>query len=51
MSDDLEDVDLSGDPLHIALVLDFVLLQDFNGHLFTSNKVGAQPHFSESALA
>ena len=51
MPDDLEYMDLPGDPLHITLVFNFVLLKNLDGHFFTSNQVGAQSNFPKSALA
>lgn len=50
MSHYFQNVYLASDSLDIALVLDFILLQDFDGHFLTSENVCAQPNLSESAL-
>jgi hypothetical protein len=47
---DLQNVDLSGDSLHVALVLDLVFLQDFDGDLLARDEVGAQSDFTERSL-
>ena len=47
MSDFLENVDLSRHPLHIALVLDSVLLQNLDCDLFTSYCMRANSYFAK----
>ena len=49
MSDFLEDVDFPGDSLDIALVLDAVFLEDFDGDFLSRDGVRADPHLSECA--
>lgn len=36
MPDELEDMDLPRDPLHIGYIDNFILLQDLDGHFFAS---------------
>ena len=50
MSHYLQYVDLSGDSLDIRIVLDFILLEDFDCHQLVCELMSAQPHFAESAL-
>ena len=51
MADELEDVDLSGNPLYIAHILDFLLLKNFNSNFLAREVVASELHFAESALA
>ena len=51
MSHNFEYVDLTGDPLDIALVLDLVFLQNFDGNLFTCDEVSSESDLAECALA
>ena len=51
VSNDLEDVDLPGDPLDVRLVLDLVLLEDLDGDLLARYQMRAQAHFAERALS
>ncbi len=39
MSDLLENLDLSGDPLYVLLVLDLLLFEDFNCYLYKSTVI------------
>ena len=39
VSDLLEDFDFSGDSLDVFLIVDFVFLEDFDGHFFASQRV------------
>ena len=47
MSDFLENVDLSCDPLDVTFVFYSVLLKYLNGYFFSSDRVSADPYFSE----
>lgn len=47
----LQYLDLSSYPIDIRLVLDFVLLQDFNGDFFLRNRMYAKLHFSKRAFS
>lgn len=51
MANFLEDLDFSGDAINVRLVLDFVLLQYFNGDFLLRDGVDAQLDLSESAFA
>jgi hypothetical protein len=46
-----KNVYLSSDPLNVRLILDLVLLKDFNGNLLASLDVRPEAHLAESALA
>ena len=50
MPDYFKYVYLSSDSLHITLVLDFVLLQNFDGYFLSSENVSAKAHLAESPL-
>lgn len=50
VTDFLQNVDLACHAFNVGLVLDLVFLQYLNGHLLVRDRVGADPHFSESAL-
>ena len=47
----LQYLDLSSNPIDICLVLDFVLLKNFNGHFFLRNRMYAKLHFSKRAFS
>ena len=47
MSDFLENVDLSCDPLNVTFVFDSVFLKNLDGYFFSSDRVSADPYFSE----
>ena len=47
MSDFLENVDLSCDPLNVTLVFDSVFLKNLDGYFFSSDRVSSDPYFSE----
>ena len=47
MSDFLENVDLSCDPLNVTLVFDSVFLKNLDGYFFSSDRVSADPYFTE----
>ena len=47
----LEDVDLSGNSLNVALVFDAVLLENFDRNLLSRDRVRAYTHLTESAGA
>ena len=51
MSNDLEDVDFPSYSFDVGLVLDLILLQNLASHLFASDQVRTQPHFTEGTLA
>ena len=51
MSHFLKDVDLSGDTLHVALVLDAVLFENLDSDFLASDGVSAYPHFAKCARA
>ena len=50
MPHNLEDMDLSCDPLDIALILDFIFFEDFNSNLFPCEDVGTKSHLAEGSL-
>ena len=50
MSDELEDVNLSGNPLNIGNIDDLFLDEDLDGHLFTGEGVSSQLDLPEGAL-
>lgn len=51
MPQDLEDTDLAGDPFHVGLLHNLLLLQDLDRYLLFGGDVDAQLHFAEGALA
>lgn len=51
MPDQLQDVNLPRDPLHVRHVDNTILFEHLYGHLFTREGVRTQFHFSEGALA
>lgn len=51
MSDLLEDFDLPSDSLHVFLIVDFVLLEDFDCYFFASQSVLAQLDLSKGSFA
>jgi len=51
MTDDLEDVNLSGDTFHIGNVADLRLLEDFDGHFLACRDMCAQFDLAKSALS
>lgn len=51
MSDQLEDVDLSGDALHVSHVDDSILFKDLDGHLLAGGDVGCQFDLTKGALS
>ena len=50
VSDNLENLNFSHDSRNICLLLDFVLLKNLYGHLFMSDLVNSQSHFTKSTL-
>jgi hypothetical protein len=50
MSNYFKNVDLSGHSLDVGLILDFVLLEDLNGHLLPGEDVGAEADLAKGAL-
>lgn len=51
MSNDLQDMNLSSYTFDIRLVLDFVLLEDFDGDFLAGYQVRAKSDFTEGALS
>ena len=51
MSDELQNVDLSLDPLDVGDVGDSGLLQDLDSDLLSSQDVGADLHLTKGALS
>ncbi len=51
VSNQLEDMYLSGNPLNIADILNFLLFEDFNGDFFSGQVVITQLYLSECALS
>lgn len=51
VADLLENLDLSGDSLHILLIIDLLLLQDLDCNLLASEDVSSLLHLSESTFA
>ena len=51
VSDLLEDFDLPSDSLHVFLIVDFVLLEDFDCYFFASQSVLAQLDLSKGSFA
>lgn len=51
MANFLENVDLAGDSLDIALVLDPVLFQYLDGYFFASYRMRANPDLSKRSRA
>ena len=43
-------MDLSGYALDVRLVLDFILLQDFDRYFLARDQVSSQPYLAKSAL-
>lgn len=50
VSHNLENMDLSGYALDVRLVLDFILLQDFDRYFLARDQVSSQPYLAKSAL-
>ena len=50
VSDYLQNVDFASDPLHVAFVFDLLLLENFDGNLFSSDEVSSKTHFAKRAL-
>jgi hypothetical protein len=51
VADLLENLDLSRDPFHILLIIDFLLLQDLDCNLLPSEDVSSLLNLSESTFA
>jgi hypothetical protein len=51
MSNQLQDVNLSRHPLNIAHILNFLLLEDLDGHFLSCEVVAAELDLSEGALS
>ena len=51
MANLLEDVYLTSDPLNVALVLNAIFLEDFDGNFFACDRVGANPDLAKGARA
>jgi hypothetical protein len=51
MSDLLQNFDFSRDSFDILLIIDLVLLQDFDGHFLARKRMLAQLDLSKSSLA
>lgn len=49
--DNLEDLDLPHDSCDVALVLDLVFFQYFDGHFLIGQNMGTDTHLTESTLA
>ena len=49
MSHFLEDVDLSGDSLNVALVLDAIFLENLDRNLLSCDRVRAYAHLTKRA--
>jgi hypothetical protein len=50
MSHFLQNIDLASHPLHVRLILNFVLLQNLDRHLLVRYRVGAYADLPERAL-
>ncbi len=50
MSHDLQDMNLSRDPLNIRLIFDLVFLQNFDSDLFSRQHVSTQPDLAKRPL-
>lgn len=51
VSDLLKDVDFSGDPLNVGLILNLVFFEDFDSHKFARYCMGANSDFTKGSLA
>jgi hypothetical protein len=51
MPDELEDMNLASDPLHISYIHDAFLLQYLHSNLLTSENVSSQLHLTKGSLA
>lgn len=51
VSNDLENMNLSCHTFDIRLILDFILLQDLDGHFLSGNKMRTESHFAKGALS
>jgi hypothetical protein len=46
-----QNLDFSGDPVYVSLVLDFTLFKDFNGNSLIGDGVNPELNLTERALA
>jgi len=46
-----QNLDFSGDPVYVSLVLDFALFKDFNGDSFVGDGVNPELNLTECAFA